>query len=103
LEFKSDTIKMLKEQFDLIINIEEDVEFWYARDLQERLGYTEWRNFEDVINKAMIACKNSGFQVIDHFVKVNKMVGIGSEAKRKIEDYKLTRYACYLIAQNGAW
>ncbi|MCL2859266.1 MAG: DNA damage-inducible protein D [Oscillospiraceae bacterium] len=92
---------MLKEQFDLIINVEENVEFWYARDLQGKLGYTEWRNFEDVINKAMIACKNSGFQVTDHFVKVNKMVEIGSEAKRKIEDYKLTRYACYLIAQNG--
>ena len=101
MEFKSDTIKVLKEKFDVIINIEEDVEFWYARALQKILGYTEWRNFEDVINKAMIACKTSGFQAIDHFVKTNKMVGIGSEAKREIEDYKLTRYACYLIAQNG--
>ena len=101
MEFKSDTIKMLKEQFDVIINIEEDVEFWYARDLQQRLGYKHWEGFLDVIKRAMSACKNSGFIVEDHFRCVPKMVKLGSGAERSIEDYMLTRYACYLIAQNG--
>ena len=101
MEFKSDTIKMLKEQFDLIINIEDDVEFWYARDLQFKLGYQRWENFIEVTKKAIIACKTSGFMVEDHFRSITKMVKLGSGAERNIEDYMLTRYACYLIAQNG--
>lgn len=76
-------------------------EFWYARELQKVLDYKEWRKFENVMNKAKKACKNSNLTVADHFVGADKMVTIGSGAKRKQRDYKLTRYACYLIAQNG--
>ena len=72
-----------------------------VRELQIALEYTEWRNFKKVINKAIISCKNSNSIVNDHFVDVNKMVDIGSEAKRKQDDFMLSRYACYLIAQNG--
>ncbi len=76
-------------------------EFWYARELQVELDYKEWRKFEMVIEKAKKACKNSDVNVLNHFVGVDKMVSIGSGAKRKQLDYKLSRYACYLIAQNG--
>jgi DNA-damage-inducible protein D len=77
------------------------VEFWYARDLQRLLGYREYRNFQPVILKAIEACKNSNQPVENHFVQVHEMVDIGSNAKRQIGDFKLTRYASYLIAQNG--
>jgi DNA-damage-inducible protein D len=80
---------------------DEGIEFWYARELQIVLEYTEWRNFIGVINKAKAACSNSGFNISDHFVDVNKMVGIGSNSEREIEDIMLSRYACYLIVQNG--
>lgn len=76
-------------------------EFWDARELQEALEYTEWRNFFKVIEKAITACQNSGNIADDHFVKTNKMVPIGSGAERELEDYELSRYACYLIVQNG--
>lgn len=76
-------------------------EYWYARELQTILDYTEWRKFSAVIEKAIMACSNSDTNVYDHFVGVDKMVGIGSKASRKILDYKLSRYACYLIAQNS--
>ena len=80
---------------------EKGIEFWYARELQKVLDYKEWRKFENVIQKAIMACKNTGISEVDHFVGADKMVQIGSGAERKQKDYKLTRYACYLIAQNG--
>ena len=80
---------------------EKGIEFWYARELQSVLTYKEWRKFQNVINKAKKTCENSGANVFEHFVDVDKMVQIGSGAERKQNDYKLTRYACYLIAQNG--
>ncbi|MDD2516396.1 MAG: DNA damage-inducible protein D [Candidatus Gracilibacteria bacterium] len=76
-------------------------EFWSARYLMNPLGYIRWENFEVAISRAKESCKNSKQNVDDHFRDVTKMVSVGSEAKRKIKDYNLSRYACYLIAQNG--
>ena len=76
-------------------------EFWYARDLQEALEYTEWRNFFKVINRAITACDNSNNIVSEHFVEVNKTINMPNNASKAIPDYKLSRYACYLIVQNG--
>lgn len=76
-------------------------EYWLARELQNILEYTQWRRFENVINKAKFACENSNIKVDEHFADVGKMVDIGSNTKRITKDYRLTRYACYLIAQNG--
>ena len=90
------------QSFEDIKHIDENgIEFWYARELQKVLDYKEWRKFENVIQKAIMACKNTGISEVDHFVGADKMVQIGSGAERKQKDYKLTRYACYLIAQNG--
>ncbi len=80
---------------------EEGNEYWEARELQIVLDYKEWRKFEGVINKAKLACINSNINACDHFVGAAKMVQIGSSAQREQKDYKLSRYACYLIAQNG--
>ena len=80
---------------------EKGVEFWFARDMMFLLGYTKWENFSNVIQKAKNACENSKFNILDHFTDVRKMVELGSDATREIEDIMLTRYACYLIAQNG--
>ena len=77
------------------------VEFWLARDLQHLLGYAEWRNFGTVLSKAKTACELSGHAVANHFVEVNKMVDLGSGSQRAVDDLMLTRYACYLVAQNG--
>jgi len=91
-----------QETFDSIRHIADDgTEFWYARELQKVLEYKEWRNFHTAIDKAKLACKQSGNKVYDHFVGVNKMVSIGSGAEREVDDIALTRYACYLIVMNG--
>ncbi len=87
--------------FEEIKHVDEyGIEFWYARELMQELEYTKWGNFKNVINKAVETCKNSNINVLDHFADVGKIVKAGATTK-KIEDYKLSRYACYLIAQNG--
>lgn len=78
-----------------------DEEYWLARELQKALEYTEWRNFTKVIDKAKIACENSGNDITHHFVEVNNMIETGKGAQRPVADYQLSRYACYLIVQNG--
>jgi len=98
---KDEVVYKLRKIFEDYVHNEENVEFWFARDLQKLLDYNEWRNFINVIGKAKISCQNSGQQILDHFVEINKKVKIGSDSEREIFDYKLTRYACYLIAQNG--
>ena len=80
--------------------LESGVEFWLARDLQYLLGYTKWDNFINAISKAKTACEVSGHEVLDHFADVGKMVDLGSGSQREVADIMLTRYACYLIAQN---
>ena len=80
---------------------ENDVEFWLARDLQHLLGYAEWRNFTLAISKAKTACEVTGHSILDHFVDVNKTIAMPKGAEKEIPDIMLTRYACYLIAQNG--
>ena len=88
--------------FESIKRIDEDGnEYWSARDLQKALEYKEWRNFIKVLNAAKTSCLKSGYIVNDHFVEYNKMLEIGSKTNRTIVDYKLTRYACYLIVQNA--
>jgi DNA-damage-inducible protein D len=97
----SEVVARLMKTFEDVSYEENGVEFWLARDLQVLLGYDEWRNFAKVVEKAKIACASSHQVVADHFVDVNKMVSLGSGSKRDVEDMLLTRYASYLIAQNG--
>lgn len=98
---KSDEIKNLFTLFEAAASELEGVECWSARELQELLGYSKWENFEKVILKAKDACKTAGELIENHFPDVRKMVEIGSKSERPLEDIALTRYACYLIAQNG--
>lgn len=99
---KHEIIQKLHKNFDdYTQKTEGGLEFWFARDLQVLLGYDQWKNFQKVIEKAKIACKNAGLVVEDQFADVGKMITAGKGAAREIDDIALTRHACYLIAQNG--
>ena len=98
---KTDDIKSLFFAFEGIVFDYNGVECWSAREIQKLLGYSKWDNFEKVIEKAKISCANAGEEVSNHFPDIKKMVSIGSGAEKPIDDVLLTRYACYLIAQNG--
>lgn len=96
-------IKVIMEQYDAVVHKEKEanIEFWYARELMPLLGYERWENFDKAVKRAMNSCEASGVDISDHFREVTKMVSLGSGSKRNVKDYMLTRYACYLIAQNG--
>ncbi len=98
---KKDIVSRLSKSFEEAVHIEQDIECWLARDLQILFEYSSWENFLHVIEKAKIACKNSNSLIINHFRDVMKMVNLGSGTQREIPDILLSRYACYLIAQNG--
>ena len=98
----SELVKYSEHTFESIKHVNEyGEEYWLARELQPVLEYAQWRRFSDAIERAKLACKNSGFTVEDHFADVGKMVDIGSGAERQIDDVMLSRYACYLIVMNG--
>jgi len=91
----------LQKSFEEYSHTVDGIDFWYARDLQKPLDYDEWRNLLNVIEKAKISCKNAGQKIEDHFVDVNKTIAMPKGASKEIKDLMLTRYACYLVAQNG--
>ena len=96
-------VRQLHSDFEKDVQKEQEtgLEFWLARDLQELLGYAKWENFTKVVDKAKRSCENAGFEPSDHFLDVRKMVPLGLGTSREVDDIALTRYACYLIAQNG--
>lgn len=98
---KKEDIQALFQNFEDAVCTIDDTECWSARDMQKLLGYSLWQNFTNVISKAKAACENVGQPISDHFIDVNKKVDLGSGAQREVDDVMLTRYACYLVAQNG--
>lgn len=98
---KKDNTAALLVQFEALVRTEQGVEFWFARDLQPLLGYDRWENFAKLLDRAKTSCAGAGQPVADHFRDVTKMVRLGSSSERAVEDVALTRYACYLLAQNG--
>ena len=97
---KTEEIKELFKQFESIVCDYNGVECWSARELHKLLGYVQWRNFLAIVDKAKSACQNAGMAVDDHFADVSKMVSLGSGSEREVDDMMLSRYACYLVAQN---